>query len=258
MQQAQQVRDSVKQGDVVWVALQSELVAPGVMQVLADSGFGIVLIDMEHGTYSMDQVRHLIDAGRLAEIAAIVRVPLSDRAVVSRALDGGAAGVMFPQICTMDEVEQAVQISKYAPLGSRGLLLIRPHTNFTVPDNWDEFLERTNRTVMTMIQIETAESARIVDQIAATDGVDALYIGMGDLSVGLGVPGQTGHAKVMKVVEDVGRACHEHGKIAGVHMADRALVRKAVELGHGLVGFGTVIGLLRDGAAAFMEEVTRI
>ncbi len=258
MQQAQRVRDSVKRGDVVWVALQSELVAPGVVQILADCGFGVVLIDMEHGTYSMDQVRHLIDAGRQSRIAAIVRVPLSDRAVVSRALDGGAAGVMFPQICTMDEVKQAVRISKYAPLGSRGLLLVRPHTNFTVPDNWDEFLERTNQTVMTVIQIETAESAKIVDQIAAMDGVDVLYIGMGDLSVGLGVPGQTGHAKVMKVVEDVGRACRQHGKIAGVHLADLALVPKAVELGHGLVGLGTVIGLLRDGAASFIEKVTQI
>ena len=64
MQQAQRVRDSVKQGDVVWVALQSELVAPGVMQVLADSGFGVGLVDMEHGTFAIDQVRQLIDASR--------------------------------------------------------------------------------------------------------------------------------------------------------------------------------------------------
>ena len=130
MQEAQRVRDSMKRGDIVWVALQSELLAPGVMKVLADSGFGVVLLDMEHGTYSMDQVRQLIDASRLSHIAAIIRVPLSDLAVVSRSLDAGAAGVMFPQIYTMDEVEQAVQISKYSPLGSRGLLLIRPHTKF--------------------------------------------------------------------------------------------------------------------------------
>ena len=258
MQQTQRVRDSVKQGDVVWVALQSELVAPGVMQVLADSGFGVVLVDMEHGTFAIDQVRQLIDASRQSQIAAIVRVPLSDRAMVSRGLDGGAAGVMFPQINTMDEVKLAVEISKYPPLGARGLLLVRPHTNFSVPADWDGFLEETNRTTMTFIQVETAESVRIVDQIAATDGVDGLYIGMGDLSVGLGVPGQTGHPNVMKVVEDVGRACQEHGKIAGVHLSDRELVSAAVELGHSLVGFGTVIGLLRDGAANFIQPVRHI
>ena len=258
MQQAERVRDAVKQGEIVWVALQSELVASGVMQVLADSGFGAVLIDMEHGTYSIDQVRQLIDASQQSQIAPIVRVPLTDRAMVARSLDGGAAGIMFPQICTMDEVKLAVQISKYPPLGSRGLLLVRPHTKFAVPDDWEGFLEQTNQTVMTFIQIETAESAEIVDQIAATNGVDALYIGIGDLSVGLGVPGQTGHAKVMKVVEDVGRACQKHGKIAGVHLSDRAAISTAVELGHSLVGFGTVIGLLRDGTSAFIEQVQHI
>ena len=81
MQQAERVRDAVKQGEIVWVALQSELVASGVMQVLADSGFGAVLIDMEHGTYSIDQVRQLIDASQQSQIAPIVRVPLTDRAM---------------------------------------------------------------------------------------------------------------------------------------------------------------------------------
>ena len=127
-----------------------------------------------------------------------------------------------------------------------------------MPDDWNEFLGRTNRTVMTFIQIETAESVHIVDQIASTDGVDGLYIGMGDLSVGLGVPGQTDHPKVMKVVEDVGLACREHGKIAGVHLANNELVPKAVELGHSLVGSGTVIGLLRKGASAFLKPVRHI
>ena len=106
MQQTQRVRDSVQQGDVVWVAQQSELVAPGVMQILADSGFGGVLID----------------ASRQSQITTIVRVPLNDRAMVARGLDGGTAGVMFPQIYTMEEVKLAVQVSKYPPLGSRGLL----------------------------------------------------------------------------------------------------------------------------------------
>jgi 2-keto-3-deoxy-L-rhamnonate aldolase RhmA len=192
-------------------------------------------------------VAGLIQAGKQAGICPLVRVPGPEQAEIKRALDAGAEGVMVPMCRTLAEVRQAVASSKYPPLGGRGAHFARPHTDFVAPADAAAFMDSANRSLLTIVQVETGEAAGIVEQIAAVPGVDMLYIGPGDLSIALGHAGDITHPEVMEVVDRTCRACATHGKIAGCHFATAQVLPDLRARGVRFVGYGAEIRMLRDG-----------
>ncbi|MEW6753147.1 MAG: aldolase/citrate lyase family protein [Candidatus Latescibacterota bacterium] len=241
------LRDHIAQGRVALGTFVVELRTPAVARILRQGGFDFMLVDTEHGCYDPATVAALIQAGKQAGICPLVRVPGPEQAEIKRVLDAGALGIMVPMCRTLEEVQQAVASSKYPPLGRRGAHFARPHTEFVAPADAAEFMGRANRSLLTIVQIETGEAAELVDSIAAMDGVDLLYVGPGDLSIALGHAGDITHPAVMAVVERTCRACAAHGKIAGCHFATPQVLPELRALGVRLVGYGAVIRMLRDG-----------
>ena len=254
LQQADRFRKQVGNGQVAWGTFLAELEATGVVRMMANAGVDFLIIDTEHGSYSIEQVRRLLEAANSAAITAFVRVPGGQRGPITKILDCGADGILFPQIRTMSEVRQTVEMTKYPPLGQRGVHLLRPHTGFDPPADDTEYYRRANATVITAIQIETPEAVELADEIAATEGVDMLYVGPGDLGALFGVRGGDTHPRVIEAIKHVGRACQEHNKLAGCHISRVEFATLRRQEGYTVFGHTAASELFINGVKAFVAR----
>jgi 2-dehydro-3-deoxyglucarate aldolase/4-hydroxy-2-oxoheptanedioate aldolase len=123
-------------------------------------------------------------------------------------------GLMVPMVETPDQARLIVQSAKYPPLGRRGAAFGLSHDDYMV-DDVRRSMESANREGLLIAQIETAAGVDNVDQIAAVDGIDVLWIGHFDLTNSLGIPAQFDHPDYLRSVDRVLQACHRHGKAPG-------------------------------------------
>ena len=189
-----------------------------------------VWIDQEHAAVSHQQLELLLLACRASGLDAFARVPPVDYATIMRPMEAGCCGVMAAQIRTLEQVQQVVAWSRYPPLGVRGLFMGNAECHYGKADA-SAHVAAANRGRWLAIQIETAEAVELVEQIAATDGVDHLFVGPGDLACTLGVPGEVMHPRCLAALEQVAAAAKRHGKTWGTLSRSVDHVRVCHDLG---------------------------
>ena len=199
-----------------------EFATPGIGHILREAGCEFVLLDMEHSGFSFETVKSLMRYCEAARLPAIVRVPSKAYDHLARAADVGAEAVMVPMVDTAAEARELVASLKYTPRGRRGMALGIAHDGYRTPGVANDRLRESNERTCLFAQIETASGVEEVDEIAAVDGVDCLWIGHNDLSASLGIPGEFGHATFLRAVEQVAAACRKHGKALGRLAPDAA------------------------------------
>jgi 4-hydroxy-2-oxoheptanedioate aldolase len=174
-------------------------------------GFHGVWLDMEHVGLTTEQLEIATLACRAHGLDSFCRLAPTDYASVTRCLEAGAGGVMAAQVFSTAQAEEFVRWAKFAPRGCRGLNTGGVDAGFTTMSAAD-FTRKANAETFVLIQIETLPALEECDQIAAIDGVDALFIGPADLSQSLGVTGQFFHEKCIAAIEKVAAACQRHKK----------------------------------------------
>ncbi|MFT5375309.1 MAG: 2-keto-3-deoxy-L-rhamnonate aldolase RhmA [Candidatus Latescibacterota bacterium] len=247
MQLAEALRHRVNSGEFVMGTFVGELRTPALARILQQATFDFMLVDNEHGNWNPQDIAQHIDAGKRWGICPLVRVSGPERGEIMRALDAGAEGIMVPMAKTLADVERAVEFSKYPPLGQRGAHFARPHNEFTPPKDIGAYMRAANEQLLTIVQIETEAAVERLDEFAATPGVDVLYLGPGDLSVALGVPGQVDHPRVMEVAERIVAVCRQHGKIAASHFVSVEMLGELRRRGIQLGAFGAAVRMLQYG-----------
>jgi 4-hydroxy-2-oxoheptanedioate aldolase len=255
---ARALREKITGGRPVLGTFLVEFTGPAVIRTMANAGFDFVFLDGEHGNQNPREVETTIEAGHQAGLCTIVRPPDVNRAVITRSLDAGAGGVLVPFCATMEDVLAAVRATKYMPMGKRGTHLFRGHTQHRVPDDPAAFLAEANRDLLTLIQIELASALSLVDAIAAAEGVDGLYLGPGDLSVDLGVPGQWDAPALLEAIRATAAACRKHGKIMGCHIGDLKRVPMLREMGVQMFGFQCDVEIYSAAAGAISDEFAKV
>jgi 2-keto-3-deoxy-L-rhamnonate aldolase RhmA len=186
-----------------------------------------IMLDLEHGSSSLETLADVAGTGRGAGVEVFVRVPELSKGYVSRALDCGCTGVMVPMVGSAEQAELLAGWCKFAPEGKRGLGSIGAHTNFTAVKGSEApgFMSATNDQVLAIAQIETAQAIEEIEGIAAVPGVDALLIGPNDLAVSLGHTGDVQNPEVVAAIDKVAQAADDHGKIFGMHGPDALMER---------------------------------
>jgi 2-keto-3-deoxy-L-rhamnonate aldolase RhmA len=227
-----------------------------ILPLAKSAGLDFVMLDMEHGDYSMQTLADLALAGQFASFPVFVRVPELARGYVSRALDCGVTGVMVPMVETAEQAEQFVQWAKYPPLGGRGLSSMGGHTGYNKLNAVDA-MPQFNKGTLAIAQIETATAIENITAIAAVPGIDVLLIGPNDLSVSLGHPGRTDTPDEMEAIRKVGEAAKQAGKIFGMHAGAGAL---APWVSHGMRFFMNDIdtGLMLKALKAVNDETRKV
>jgi 2-dehydro-3-deoxyglucarate aldolase/4-hydroxy-2-oxoheptanedioate aldolase len=148
-------------------------------------------------------------------VPAIVRVPSKDYHHIARGLDVGAEGVMLPMVNDAAEAKAIVDAVKYVPAGARGVALGIAHDGYAVPGDVMERLAEQNARTTLFAQIETEAGVNNAEAIAATDGVDCLWVGHFDLSCSLGIPGDFAHPRFAEAIATVVEACNRTGTALG-------------------------------------------
>jgi 2-keto-3-deoxy-L-rhamnonate aldolase RhmA len=225
------IKQRLEAGKIVCTMHVLGYATPRVIEFVGLLGhFHGVWFDQEHTAIPHATLEMMLIACRAAKLDAFARVPPTDYATVMRPMETGCSGVMIAQVRTLAEVEQAVAWAKYPPIGQRGMFSANAETRYGQVDVATH-IAAANRDRWVSIQIETPEAVDIVDKIAATKGVDWLFVGPADLSVTLGVPGDYLHPKCIDALKRVAAAAKKAGKAWGILSRDAEHARVCRELG---------------------------
>lgn len=194
-----------------WITIGHHSVA----EIMAQTGFDWLVIDMEHSVIGFEKAQHLIAVIQARNIAALVRVGKNDELIIKRVMDAGADGVIVPMINSFEQAKEAVNYVKYPPFGIRGVGLARAQKYGTGFDEYKKWLE--NESVI-VAQIEHIDAVNQIEKIVSLDDIDAYIIGPYDLSASMGFPGEYDRKDVTDAIAHVLRVCKEHNKPAGFHV----------------------------------------
>jgi 2-dehydro-3-deoxyglucarate aldolase/4-hydroxy-2-oxoheptanedioate aldolase len=192
-----------------------EFASRGMAKITESAGLDFVIIDMEHSAFDTAEAADLIAWFKATDVAPFVRVPQGLYHFLARAMDAGALGVMVADVRSAEHAAEIVRAVKYAPAGNRGVGLACAHNDYVQPDPAEYFREANANTTV-ICQIESAVGLENVESIAATPGVDVLWVGQFDLSQSLGVPGQFHHPRFTDAIARVTATARLHGKAAGI------------------------------------------
>jgi 4-hydroxy-2-oxoheptanedioate aldolase len=220
-------------------------------EACAAAGVDWLVLDLEHGSGGEEQVRDVVPAAGAYGVPTVVRVESAARIRIGRVLDLGAAGVMLPRMDTAAEVAEAVRHLRYPPAGDRGVATYNRACRFALDPG---ALVRAGGEVLGVVQIESASAVDQVEEIAAIDGVDVLFVGPQDLSFNLGVPFQLGSPTYLAALQRVRDAAERHGKSCGLLVGDGAAAAARHAEGWRFVAIGSDATLL---AAAVAAELAR-
>jgi len=205
------LRTKLEQGDFVKVVAINRVPEPWLTEVAGKLGFDVVWFDMEHRSYGYEIVDRLSLACRTTGIDLMVRIRKNGYPSIMRALEFGATGIMLPHCCSADEARQWSSWMRFPPRGTRGFDGAGADAVYCLADPL-EYLEQSNRETFLAIQIEDREAVDSVDEIAAIEGVDGLFIGPADLTISYGVPFQRNHVFIQRAFDRVANAAAKTGK----------------------------------------------
>src|SRR3712207_1037607 len=197
-------------------------------EVLAEAGADYVCVDQQHGAIDYDAMVPMLQAIRAGGAVPITRVLSNDPFLIMKALDAGAWAVIVPLVGNAGDAARAVSACRYPPRGVRSFGPVRAATVIGSRDPEDLGGE-----VLCLVMVETREALERVDEIAATPGVDGIYIGPSDLALSLGLPPtlevrEDEHAEAIERVRD---ACATNGIAAGIHAPSGAWAKRYIEAG---------------------------
>lgn len=192
---------------------------PLAAEACAVSGFEWLLIDLEHGGGDEMAMIGQIRAAGMHDVPCIVRVENVERIRSGRVLDLGARGVMFPRLSEVAEVVEAVRHLHFPPTGTRGVATYHPAGGFGLHPEW---LDRADEEVICVIQIETLQALKNVEEIAAVPGVDVLFVGPRDMTSALGIPAAFHDTRHLEALDKVAAAALHNGIRAGILASNAA------------------------------------
>ncbi len=196
------------------------------------AGFDCLYVDMEHSPISVEATSAICITAVTYGVTPLVRVPGHLGQDISRALDGGAQGVILPHVNTPEQARAIVSYAKYPPVGHRSVMGAGPATAYKAMP-LAEVNAAGNSDTMVIIMLETPEGIANAEAIAAVPGVDMLLIGSNDLCTEMGIPGQIRHPRLFEAYQTVAKACQKHGVALGVGgiRGDAELQTQLIELG---------------------------
>ena len=219
----------IRAGEVVRTAVLGHYI-PSFICHAAEAGYDCIWLDMEHRTWTTREIQSLMPLFHLYDIDCMLRSPTLEKTALYRFLEDGATGLMIPHVSTVEKAQFLADAVKFPPIGDRGLDNAGLDSGFQKSGDAMAYAEWVNRETFLTVQIETPEAVENVDAIAATEGVDLLFVGPGDLGLRLALAGDDG-SRLEAAFEKVAAAAKLHGKAWGCPAAGVEVINKRREQG---------------------------
>lgn len=245
---ANRVKAQLRAGDPSLGTFMSLGSALGAEQ-LAHLGFDWLMIDQEHGAIDATLTQSLLQAVSTTDTVPLVRVPWNSGDWIKRALDAGAYGVLVPMVNDRADAQAAVAATRYPPLGTRSIGGSRPRLY-----GGADYVQHANDEILLVVQIESAAAVVNAREILSVPGIDAYFIGPGDLCASLGLPNtwDPDFPEYWDALEHVRAAAEEAGVPGGVHASPHR-AREMVERGYRFVAIGFDISFMVASATAALQ-----
>ena len=229
------LKAALERGEVqsgLWLTQASASIA----EIAGNAGFDWCLIDAEHGPNTLSTIAAQLQALEGTPAHAVVRVPMGEDWMLKQVLDLGVQTVVVPMVNTAEQAAQVAAAVRYPGEGSRGMgaVLARASRYGEIVD----YVSSANEQIFLFVQIESAEAVENVEAIAATVGVDGIFVGPADLSADMGFVGQPDAPEVQAAITKVYDASKAAGKAVGTVVFDEVDFPKQVERGVTFLGLG--------------------
>ncbi len=235
------------------VGASTAMGSPEFVELAGKVGFDFVLVDMEHPPTTYETAARCFLAADAAGVTPLVRVWDNHPALILRALDSGAAGVLVPHISTREDAERAVRACRYPPAGTRSIAGTTRATDLGLVPVGDH-LRQANAEVMALMLLEDRGAVANLDAILDVSGIDAVLIGVQDLAADLGFPGQSGHAEVQRTAETMVARAVQRGVIVWMGFPEAKDAVPWIERGVRMVHLGgTDIAILARGLRGLLD-----
>ena len=233
----------------LWLGLADAYAA----ELCATAGFDWLLIDGEHAPVDLRTLLATLQAVAPWPAHPVVRVPHGDTALIKQVMELGATTLLVPMVESAEQARELVRAMRYPPAGVRGV-----GSGLARSSRWNvhpRYLQEADARACLLVQVESVEALRHLDEIAAVEGVDGVFIGPADLAASMGRLGAPGHPEVRAAIEAAIRRLAAAGRAPGILATDEADARHFIALGARFVAVGVDTTLLaratRDLAARF-------
>lgn len=215
-------------------------------------GYDYLVLDLEHGPSTTQDALHLLRAVEQTETRAVVRMAGHDPIAIKQILDIGAQTLYFPFTESVSEAEAIVDAAWYQPRGSRGFAKMHRASGFATLKNYADI---ANEQLCLIGQLESSKAIELALDIGSVNGIDALFIGPGDLSASMNQHGQVNHPLVQKAMADCAKRCNEHGIPIGTVLPTAEAAHWALEAGFSFVSIASDLANLMNTCQAQWESI---
>lgn len=231
---------------------------PFTAEIVAAQGYDAVTVDQQHGFFGYDAMTAMLQALKGSGTTPMVRVPWLAAGDIMKALDAGALGIICPMVNSRAEAEQFVSYMRYPPSGTRSFGPTR-----AVIAHGADYGQKADQEVLALAMIETAGGMRNLEEIVSTPGLDGVYIGPADLTLGLtGRKYPTGfdreEPEMVEAIQTILNHAHAAGIRACLHCGSAAYAAKAIGWGFDLVTLLNDVRLLASAAQANLSQTRKL
>mgnify|MGYP001546084722 CR=1 FL=1 len=234
------------------IGLWQSLANPYTAEICAGAGYDWLLFDGEHAPNTIQTLLAQLQAVSAYPVEAVARPPVGDPVLIKQYLDIGFRSLLIPMVGSADQARMLVSATRFPPVGIRGVAGLTRASGFGTKAN---YLEKAHEDICLILQIESRAGLDAIEDIAAVEGVDALFIGPGDLAGALGPLGASGHASVQAAISDTLSRAKRAGKPTGIFATSAENAKQNAAAGAILISIGTDIGLLSNGATRLRKTL---
>ncbi|HVU35733.1 MAG TPA: aldolase/citrate lyase family protein [Opitutaceae bacterium] len=249
---SESIKQRLARGDTI---LALTLVVPSAETAAqaAALGFDVLWVEMEHSPITLESLRGIVLATRSQPAVVFARVPVTERWTAKRVLDQGVAGVVFPFVGSGSEAQRAARACRYPPIGDRGSGAGLACVTWPLPG---DYYASADENVVAVAMIEDRAGLDAADDIAATPGIDVIFIGTSDLAFALGARGDDSAPVVQDAIARIAEAARRHGKPLGRPAPTPADVQRGRKQGFQFFQTVTELGLMKRGAVDFFAPTS--
>ena len=220
-------------------------------EMLGLAGFDWLLLDGEHAPNDVGTLIPQLLALKSSPSAPVVRPSWNNAVELKRLLDAGFYNFLIPFVESAEEAARAVAATRYPPEGTRGMSIMQRSNAFGTVAG---YLDGVNAEISVQVQIESNKGMAAAAEIAATEGVDGLFVGPADLSAGMGHRGNPAHPEVQAAIASIFEAARAAGKAAGILAPVEADARRYLAMGATFVAVGSDLGAFRSATQALRDR----
>ncbi|MCA0257578.1 MAG: 4-hydroxy-2-oxoheptanedioate aldolase [Proteobacteria bacterium] len=234
-------KQALKEGRLQ-LGLWQGLTTPYAVEICAGAGYDWLLLDGEHAPSDIAMLSDQYQAAMHSKSHPVVRPPVGETWIIKKLLDVGFQTLLIPMVESRAQAEALVKATRYPPHGVRGVgaAMARASDFSRIPD----YLETANDEICLLVQVESRAGLAALDEIAALEGIDGIFIGPADLAADMGYLGRSGSEPVQAAIADAFTRIRAHGKAAGILTGDVSLARRYEKLGATFIAIGIDVMLL--------------